>query len=169
MRTHCATLRTRRRGPGLYCALCPLQEQVKAGGRQGGGSAVRVREGRDPRARSRSRGSGGRRCQRYPKTPTWGTGPPTRRPEPKGSEASARGGPWRKAGIQAKAGAAAVSSASQSLAGFQAPDTPLSPPHPPPGFVPIGSHKGLTSRPSEHLRHFSGRAFLELRANLQST
>lgn len=39
-------------------------------------------------------------------------GPPTRPPEPKGSEASARGGPWRKAGIQAKAGAVAVSSAS---------------------------------------------------------
>lgn len=56
-----------------------------------------------------------------------------RLPGRKGSEASARGGPWRSARGRAKAGAAAASLASQCLAGLQAPDTPLSTPR---GFFP---------------------------------
>lgn len=110
------------------------QEQVKtAGGKQDGGSGVRVLEGRDPRSRSRNPKpmhwrvalppkskipNGGLRGRRRPLA--WPV-PPRRR----GSEASARGRPWRAARPRARAGAAAAASASQFLAGFRVPDTPL--------------------------------------------
>lgn len=177
MRTHCATLRTRRRGPGLD-AFCPLHEQVKAGGRQGGGSAVRVREGRDPRARSRNPKPRQRQAAlpERSKAPTWGTGTSAassaRRPgRPNLREVRRRreAGPGAKPESRQRRGPWPFPRPPSPWRASRLQTHPSLPPTLSPGFVPVGSHKGLTSRPSEHLRHFSGRAFLELRANLQST
>lgn len=166
---HCAALRTRRRSRGLD-ALRPLQEQVKAaGGRRDCRSGFRVPGAEIPgrRVETQSQGSGGRPGQRHPNPKTWGTGTirlqPASRSQlsgPKGSEASARGGSWHAAGVQAKLGAPLFPWPS-SFWRASRPPTPL-----PPALTaaedvfPSRLRKRLTSRPS---------SALELWATLPST